>query len=535
VPYRYGGLDRLLTNWSAGSAATPPHHLHWHHSDAQGPRNWYERVILALSDQQLFIGFAMIFATLLIRCKLNNMDLQITAFTFAIATCCAVFACTVHFICLTAMAHYFHAHKRLRTVRVLIMFASVVLIVPFILDVQVFDDYTVNVRCAIQNTPGALFGNLVLLEEVVIYFQMVFVIIGGFARRVVHLYCWEDLEGHPYTWQFLFLQCLNWKKKHDIHRAIKLRQQRLDDKAARVLPGSSNMRSRLFIVTQLIPVEINGSLFADMIWLSFYITFGFAIMIDCLIVDKAQGHAKGIKVHPVSFSPTFGQLMPLALLGLPLLAALESFVEDGDDKHGTENHAESNQEQQPPLGEVRLSQGTSAHSADADAGVYVNPLHRTSEAFDLALTHHPRFTRIATAVLCVLYLLAFQAGAVLISGIVGDNDALVWQLIAVTIVLAALLVIWIINTISLWRIVRRMRRTGNRGGAGDSESGREGSERRMLNPQRQNRSGSGAMENLEMTEQPTLPAGEPDYERIPLQDMQTSERASTRTMETPIT
>jgi hypothetical protein len=81
-----------------------------------------ERFMLALSDQQLVTGIAILVAVYVKNCS-------ISVYSFQIAASLAWFSCTTHLSTLTVLRNYFDTHQKVRTWRVVAMLALLFLLV----------------------------------------------------------------------------------------------------------------------------------------------------------------------------------------------------------------------------------------------------------------------------------------------------------------------------------------------------------------------------------------------------------------------
>ncbi|KAF1737786.1 hypothetical protein CRV24_003413 [Beauveria bassiana] len=76
----------------------------------------YERLILAVSDQQLITGFALLVSTNVI-CASKELSRTWSVYSYQIATSSAFFAALTHLSCVTVLRDYFLGHKALRGLR----------------------------------------------------------------------------------------------------------------------------------------------------------------------------------------------------------------------------------------------------------------------------------------------------------------------------------------------------------------------------------------------------------------------------------
>ncbi|KAM3540431.1 hypothetical protein ARSEF1564_006667 [Beauveria bassiana] len=76
----------------------------------------YERLILAVSDQQLITGFALLVSTNVI-CASKELSRTWSVYSYQIATSSAFFAALTHLSCVTVLRDYFLVHKALRGLR----------------------------------------------------------------------------------------------------------------------------------------------------------------------------------------------------------------------------------------------------------------------------------------------------------------------------------------------------------------------------------------------------------------------------------
>ena len=294
-----------------------------------------ERFILALSDQQLVTGLAILIAGFVSPCSMS-------IYHFKIIAALAWFSSTTHLSTLAVLRVYLIDHSRLRDWRVVAMLVVLGLLVISQVGTvaSMLDDY-LPIRCAFIHSPSGLVRgpNVASMTLVIIFLG------ATCTHRIVRLYS-LDLEWSLQAWLVDgVLMAFNRTR-----RLKEKRQKYLGTEIVKVVINSSNNtkaeksalwrrwkerrryirhydrlkstrsgRVRRFHLALIMMSEINHSFLGDLLTLEFGVAFG----ITQVIISRKEEPSAGIVGSQNDL--TFGQLVPLLLMLLPLFAALEAY------------------------------------------------------------------------------------------------------------------------------------------------------------------------------------------------------------------
>lgn len=311
----------------------------------------YEKLILAISDQQLVTGIALLLSTNII-CIQNTLRKSWSVYSYRIAVSSAFFASITHLSCVSVLREYFIKHKTLRTIRVWAMLLFLLMLAVNIIIAQsgtflYFPE--ASVACAFRqfsfiDDKRFLAG---LLNQIIIFSMLV----GGYAKRIEELY-----EVHSVA--TLFLAKLFSKYVSIVSpepgNSEPLPTTELNRflMAAAVISDSRKSANPLCSGTALFIMhnELSHSFLWEILWLIFYFTFG----LGQFVIFFEYGEYR-------TFEPNFGQLMPMVLLFLPVLSTFETasgkctsargkdkcLIEATDLKDAEELQSRSNDAQEP--------------------------------------------------------------------------------------------------------------------------------------------------------------------------------------------
>lgn len=143
------------------------------------------RFILALSDQQLAVGLAIMVATIANQCTLSVAE-------FRIAFALAWFSTTTHLATLDSLRHYFLSHKTIRNWRILGMVILLVLFVYcfiVILLVANASETSIPVQCHISRQVETGFGaDPISALNIAAWIITFSVVMSGYKSRIFHSY-----------------------------------------------------------------------------------------------------------------------------------------------------------------------------------------------------------------------------------------------------------------------------------------------------------------------------------------------------------
>ena len=251
-----------------------------------------QKLLLNLSDQQLFFGLALI---LTIYIRMSNLD-AFSAYSFRMATTSVWLSCITHMSVIVALRGQFYPEVG-RGWRVLAMVVLLLLLAPILvlsnLPSFIFDP-SLSFRCAwnqISTYNRAQTRNFALVAA-----SAVIMTIGGYTSRIIAIY--KPIRRRSRIGR-------RWKRK--LIHGIKRREARGH------WPRRLKIPWRL-VLYQLIQ-GLKESFLWQLMWLAFYFTFGMTSLVRAWII-----------VPPLQqWSLSFGQLVPIILLVSALPPAYDTF------------------------------------------------------------------------------------------------------------------------------------------------------------------------------------------------------------------
>lgn len=284
----------------------------------------FESFVVSISDQQLVTGFALILAAYLIRYGVADLDRTISAYSYCMAVNLALFSCVVHLSSMTVLRTYHDDNKRSRDLRTILMIVAVSFLIPQLVTSQILDSSR-TLRCAVAD----LQGDTTLYWYSDIYDQTIFfgtlailgVLVCGYLRRMLEMYIPRFRQSPEAALAELCGKVLPWPKESDLE---KFNTAARGDQMAKAQWLSSNLGgARHYLVLMgVLAGELRTSFFAEIVWLLFYFTFGLCQV--CFFIRWGSG--PGGSESPISFTPQFGQLLPIGMLYLPVLSAFEAYT-----------------------------------------------------------------------------------------------------------------------------------------------------------------------------------------------------------------
>jgi hypothetical protein len=176
-------------------------------------------------------------------------------------------------------------------------------------------DSTQTLRCALDSQHylrdysenGVMVKRLGNAGLVLGFVVVLSILAGGYIRRMLGLYLWGSRD-FPRKWQKLLLAKMIGRTTLTDSQLIEAKQRFADRPSGRLI--------RLLVL--VIPDGFARSFMFEIAWLIFYFAFGLAQVTYYL-------RSSGSWRDTISFEPRFGQLLPILLLMLPLLAVLEGY------------------------------------------------------------------------------------------------------------------------------------------------------------------------------------------------------------------
>ncbi|KAM0435908.1 hypothetical protein ACHAPT_002800 [Fusarium lateritium] len=281
----------------------------------------FESFIKAVSDQQLFTSLALTVAIYLLRYGVGGLDVEVSAYSYCLAVNIALLSCVVHLSAMTILRDHFEKFKWLRGVRVLIMLVTIGCLLPQLVLTQVIDT-SLTLRCAFDPNEWDLtfgwpdddkYGQTIFLAT----FAIMWVLVCSYLRRLLELYSPLFRES-PERWAAgVFYAVAQWPSIDE--------QDRFNQEAASYNEGQClevPTYGGMLLYRQVLKIvssKFHRSFVTEIIWLLFYTTYALCQILFFVFWGTDPDKS------PVSFSLGFGQILPLVLLGLPVLSALELY------------------------------------------------------------------------------------------------------------------------------------------------------------------------------------------------------------------
>ena len=292
------------------------------------------KFILALSDQQLVTGLAVLIAGFVSPCSMP-------IYYFNIIAALGWFSSTTHLSTLAVLRVYFIEHPRLRNWRVVAMlFVFVLLIITQVSTTASTLDNSLPVSCAftLDSSEGLYIITILSILVIVVFLS------AAYSDRIVPLYI-PDPEWSLQAW-FVDAIVMIMRK---LPRVRSKRQQYFCQELVKIVIETSNkpkaeqgvlwrsvnerrryrnyyawrrQRSGIYRrvgLTGIMLMEINYSFLGDLLTALFGIIYG----ITLVFVSRSNEPGSGIDGSQNSVN--FGQLVPLLLMLLPLFAAGEVY------------------------------------------------------------------------------------------------------------------------------------------------------------------------------------------------------------------
>lgn len=312
LPYEcYNEFDNLILN----------RHNPRNHDD--GRVETFRGFLLAMSDQQLLSGLALVITINLIRQGVADLDKEITGYAYNNAVILAYFSCTIHLATLGSLRGYLEKRGFVKHARVVLMVCVFGLLQQGLVDAWWSSLYVdTAVHCAVQNlsgsnsylnegahlSPSLIWDDIALVTGFAIWLG---ILASGYLRRILALYSvalWRPFS----TWQ------------DKLASGTRLFPDSVDE--AQIARARASLAERWamskvsirFLFLVVLPA-FNQSFLFEIIWMLFYFLVGigqFAYYIS------APGSHYSLS-SKISLDPDFGQLLPLVLLGIPVLSMLE--------------------------------------------------------------------------------------------------------------------------------------------------------------------------------------------------------------------
>ena len=287
-----------------------------------------ERFILALSDQQLVTGVAILIAGFIHPCSMSM-------YHFNIVAALAWFSSTTHLSTLAVLRVYLIDHPRIRDWRVAAMLVVFILLALAQVVSYSTQDSSVPLRCTFSNYVQESRDDIFSILSLVVI--LVFLAVS-YCNRIIRLYSF-DPDWSVEDWFADILRALfgkhggtdnliritianSGKSKAEegaMYRRLRERRRYVEHRGRwekRHIGTRLHLSMiKLFFMTH----EVQNSFLGDLLSLIFGFTFG----VTSVTVSRVNKPSVGLSGDENIMS--FGQLVPLLLIALPILAAGEVY------------------------------------------------------------------------------------------------------------------------------------------------------------------------------------------------------------------
>lgn len=257
-----------------------------------------ERFVLGFSDQQLVTGLAILLVAFT---RIPSTNGHISYYHFKLVTDLAWFASNTHQTTLLVLRKYLRAHLALslpRAIGMLVM-GCCLLSATFIVAGDDKGVLSCPVECVLSDTKRSKFRGGALLSSFLLLFW-------GYSVALIPLFEW--------SWSFWLL----------VEKSISGVYRRLSPRPRlpfHLLSSSAKLWRAIYI---------SGGLYGQLVGVmltpiacAVFNVFYFGVGLFSLILDRSQGQALMKGQNEDQFD--FGQLVPLLLMALPFLSAIEAY------------------------------------------------------------------------------------------------------------------------------------------------------------------------------------------------------------------
>ena len=284
-----------------------------------------ERFILALSDQQLVTGFAVLVAGYTKRCSRSFYHFRIIAVL-------GWFSSTTHLSTLAVLRAYLMDHPRVRDWRVIAMLAIFGLLAVSQAGTYSTQDASLPVQCVFDTfaPQGLDFLNIINLTLVIIFLCV------SYTNRICRLYTFQaDWSVQDWIVEVLARPLIRKNDVRNLERVVvtsstlskaeqgaiytKLQQRRRWWKYCNDWVPNRSAFFRRVVEVWYLNQEMQESFMSEILTLLFGVSYG----ISQVVTNRNQVPDAGLSGDQNTMS--FGQLVPLLLIALPVLAAGEVY------------------------------------------------------------------------------------------------------------------------------------------------------------------------------------------------------------------
>ncbi|KAK0705610.1 hypothetical protein B0H67DRAFT_594534 [Lasiosphaeris hirsuta] len=391
--------------------------------DKDGPRvRKLQSFVLAMSDQQLFSGLALVIAINVIRNGVQGVDEEVTSFAYVNAVMLAFFSCIVHLATIAVLRDDLRDRQYLKHFRVAVMICVAVLLLQSLVESWTMDtDH--KLRCAIKELRFLHFSHEKLHNwaDVTGLIVMLGLLASGYIRRIRELYNdtkVSEADRLAKSWPVsIMAKTIGWPQLSgdNIVEAKRRLASTLSSKRNSSESYNSDIERTLRILLLVVPANFQQSFLFEVIWLVFYVAFAVCQLATTLSVDIDDGNDH---FNSITFKPSFGQLLPLILVGLPFLAMAEGYSELNADKEQAPHLSADGRLLHSPQGS---GPSRPSHPPPASHEAAVDPREVTKEEKDVefltARDAHTLLVRVYSIVFSIGYFLV----CIFISLAIGQN------------------------------------------------------------------------------------------------------------------
>lgn len=277
-------------------------------------RGW----MLAMSDQQLLSGLALAIVINMVRNGVADLDAKVTGYSYNNAVILAFFSCMIHLASLSTLRVYLKERGKLKHIRAGLMLCVLILILQGLAETWWEMDPYSTLRCAVAQfhaegylqsgpTKESVWNNISTIMGLTTF---LFLLASGYVRRILALY---SNEGGTVLKSQLVPQWAG-------HGITKYTELEIQEAKRNLALRWSSAASFYSLFSFIVLPSFTTSFVFEIIWTVFYFAMGLTQMAYFLILDYDSTASSRI-----SFEPGFGQLLPLILLGLPILAVCEGY------------------------------------------------------------------------------------------------------------------------------------------------------------------------------------------------------------------
>ncbi|RSL71586.1 hypothetical protein CEP54_001267 [Fusarium duplospermum] len=371
----------------------------------------FESFIKALSDQQLFTGLALTVAIYLLRYGVNGLDAKVSAYSYCLAVQIALLSCFVHLSAVTILRDHLEKFKRLRNARILVMLITIRCLIPQLVLTQLIDS-GLTLRCALDPETTDLYlvswTNEIYNYAEGYYHQTIFlatvsilwIIIWSYLRRLLELLSPLFRDSPERFSAVVFHWLSGWPSTNKQEKLERKASAYIEEQSLEV-PAYGPLKFCGTLLSVII-FEFPRSFMAEIIWLLFYTTYALCQILFFIFWGPEPGRS------PVSFSLGFGQILPMVLLGLPVLSALELYSEWKS--HNVED------EQAVELQDMRVRANTPLQPVTNSNLSLTHTQDRHLTLYNLYIEQHTKITCTFTALLVVVCAVLVILGGIVLSG-----------------------------------------------------------------------------------------------------------------------